>query len=257
MGKTKTLMVGEDDKKKTQKKSDKVHAPGLKGGQRIKAVEAEPIATDSAETLETEEKVDKKVKPRTRGKKYLEASKLIDRNKLYKLSDAVNLVKETSISSFDGSVELHLVVKKVGQSVNITLPHQTGKTKKIEVASDDTVKRLETGKIDFDILLATADMMPKLVKFARILGPKGLMPNPKTGTIIKKASDAKNFSASALTIKTERERPVIHTIAGKVSMDPKNLQENIEIIINSIGPKQIQKAYLVSSMGPSIKLAVN
>ncbi|OGM05372.1 hypothetical protein A2125_02015 [Candidatus Woesebacteria bacterium GWB1_43_5] len=196
---------------------------------------------------------------KTRGKRYREAREKIDKNKLYPIDKAIKLVKETSISSFDGSVDLHAVIKKIGFTAKITLPHEFGKKKKVEVASDLTVKKLEAaagpgGKIDFDILLATPDMMPKLVKFAKILGPKGLMPNPKQGTLIKKASDAKAFSTSSTVIKTEKEAPVIHIVIGKVSMKETEIQKNLEAVIDALGKNQIMKAYLVATMGPSVKL---
>ena len=116
--------------------------------------------------------------------------------------------------------------------------------------------RLEKGKVDFDVLLATAEMMPKLVKFARILGPKGLMPNPKNGTLIKKATDAKAFSTKAVVVKTEREAPVMHLVVGKVKMLDKEIEENIETLMEAISKKQILKAYLASTMGPSVKIAI-
>ncbi len=262
MGKTKTSFVSEDkkpEKKKVQKKTDKVKISGLKGGQRVKAIEAPVEALNDSVSQESSASAKALAdlrKPKVRSKKYLEAKAKIDSSKLYNLDDAVNLVKETSITKFDGTLEIHLVVKKIGLSANVKLPHTAGKEKKIEVASDETVKKLEQGKIDFDVLLATAEMMPKLVKFARILGPKGLMPNPKNGTLIKKASDAKAFSTSAVNVKTEREAPVMHLAVGKVKMADSEISENINTLLDTIGRKQILKAYLASTMGPSIKLQV-
>lgn len=198
----------------------------------------------------------KEKKAKVRGKKYLEAKKKIDRTKLYNSKEAIKLAKETSLSSFDGSIELHLVVRKEGMSVSIELPYSTGKSKKVEVADEGTLKKLESGKVDFDVLLATADMMPKLVPFARVLGPKGLMPNPKNGTIIKSAKDAEKFNASKLNLKTEKGAPLIHTTIGKVSMKEEELLENLEAILTAVNKRQIVKAYVVASMGPSVKLQV-
>jgi len=212
MGKTKTAFVGEEVEEKRQKrekkeKPEKVHIAGLKGGQRIKAIEAEPIAE---ETLDEEKKEKKAKAPKTRGKKYTQAKAKINPTKLYPLKEAVSLVKETSYSAFDGAVELHLVVKKTGTSARVTLPHSAGKEKKVEIASDETIKKLEGGKIDFDVLLATPEMMPKLVPFAKVLGPKGLMPNPKNGTLISDVKKAQGFSGKTLSVKTEKEAPLIH-----------------------------------------------
>lgn len=264
MGKTRTAVVSPDPKPKTktEKRKAKKHkksareergirVPGLKGGERVVAVEVEP----TEEEIEEEKKEKKRLKaPKQRGKKYQAAQAKIDKTKLYPLPAGVKLVKETSYSAFDGTVELHLVIKKTGFSTNVTLPHPTGKKKKIEVANKATIEKLEKGKVDFDVLLATPEIMPRLVPFAKILGPKGLMPNPKNGTLIKKAADAKKFSGNRITLKTERKAPLIHTIVGKVSQNEKEIIENTQAIFSAIGERQIQKAYLTSSMGPSVKI---
>ena len=282
MGKTKTAFVtgteeakvtGAEKYKERQKKKavlveslpskdkkEKVHIAGLKGGQRIKIVEAEIPSEVSEEVKPESENVlpvtEKKGKPKVRGKKYQNAKAKIDRNKLYPVPDAIKLIKETSYSSFDGTVELHLIVKRVGLTSNVMLPHPFGKTKKIEIASDETIEKLKAGRIDFDVLLATPEMMPKLVPFARLLGPKGLMPNPKNKTLITNPSDKSEAlkSADSMFLKTEKESPVIHTVVGKVSFEDKNLQENVEAILSAIGVKQIEKVYIKSSMSPSVKV---
>jgi large subunit ribosomal protein L1 len=265
MGKTRTAVIGETPKptkkqKRAKKKSLKeekgVRIPGLKGGERVVAVSAEPAPIKKDE--ERLEKKEEKVKPpKVRGKKYKEAKAKIDKNKLYPLSEAVKLVKETSYSSFNGSVELHLVVKKQGLSAKVALPYSTGKEKKVEVANEKTIEKLKKGKIDFDVLLATPDMMPKLIPFAKILGPKGLMPNPKAGTIIKDLSEVTKLkSAKSLNLKTEKKAPLTHTLVGKVDQKDKELVENIKTIIEAIGKHQILKAYLAATMGPSVKISL-
>jgi large subunit ribosomal protein L1 len=270
MGKTKTVVIkgkseelsGEEKYKLKQikkkeaedKEKQAVSGVGLKGGERIKVIGGDLPPVKEEETVE-EKLSSKKRKLRKRSKKYLDSKAKID-NKLYKIDDAVKLVKETSYAKFDASVELHLIVKKENISINLELPHFAGKTKKVEVADENTLKNLEKGKVYFDILLATPEMMPKLVPFAKILGPKGLMPNPKTGTLIKTEKDAAKFSQSKITIKTEKKNPVIHTVVGKVSQNEADLVENSQTVIDSVTTKQIIKAYLTSTMGPSIKLKV-
>src|SRR4030042_5553794 len=282
MGKTKTAFVAgseeakvtgaekykERQKKKpvlvegasSKEKKEKVHVAGLKGGQRIKVVGAE-IPSEVAEEAKPESEkpetaVEKKGKLKVRGKKYQNAKAKIDRNRLYTTPDAIKLIKETSYSSFDGTVELHLLVKRIGLTSNVKLPHPFGKTKKIEFASDETIEKLTAGKIDFDVLLATPEMMPKVVTSARLLGPKGLMPNPKNKTLITNPSVKSEAlkSAESMFLKTEKESPVIHTVVGKVSFEDKDLQENVEAILSAIGVKQIEKVYIKSSMSPSVKV---
>lgn len=292
MGKTKTAFVGGieeeikkpsydkaakeakrqariDAAKKTEKKSKKkeepvkVHISGLKGGQRVKVVggeipESELTLTKTEEiTKTTSTKVPTKIqKVRVRGKKYLNLKAKIDRNKFYSLEDAIKLVKETSYSKFDGTVELILIVKKKGISTNISLPFSYGKEKRVEFTNEKTLAKLKSGKIDFDVLLATPDTMPSLISFAKILGPKGLMPNPKNGTIIKNIKEKEKFQGNSLNLKSEKDQPIVHTICGKVSQKNEELKANIEAIFEGIGKVQLFKAYLKATMGPSIKLQI-
>ena len=270
MGKTKTAVISgapeealsgkEKYKLKQQKKAEEeaknkgqVKGVGLKGGERIKTIGGD-ATTDIAITEDENEEAKKKRPPKKRGKQYASQKSKVNRAKLYPPKEAVKLVKTTSYSKFDGTVELHIVVKKIGTSANIELPHATGKSKTIEIANGTTVEKLKKGKVDYDVLLATPDMMPKLVPYAKILGPKGLMPNPKNGTVIKSRAEAKKFSGNNVSVKTEKKAPLIHTSIGKVNQKQSELEGNLKAVVAGIGKNQITKTYLTSTMGPSVKV---
>lgn len=252
MGKTKTIIV-EGQTEKT-----------LSGEEKYKKKQAEKAAKKT-ETQPVEEVVAKKAETKkraySRGKQILAMKAKVDRSKVYTTSEAVALCKTTSYSKFVGTLELHLTTKKHPYSVNVNLPYSTGQQKRIEIASDKTLAKLTKGVIDFDLLLATTEMMPKLVPFAKLLGPKGLMPNPKTGTLIKGGTEAnllaqaRKFEGNSVTLKTEKEAPLIHTIAGKLSIADKELVANVEAILTAIDTKQIIRAFVKPTMGPSVRVA--
>ncbi len=268
MGKTKTAFIGQDsenknkEKRATAKKASegRVHIAGLKGGQRVKIVAApdEALAKAGGNEVSHSAKAPRDVhEEKIRSRKYLEAKSKIEAGKTYSPAEAIKLVKETSYSKFDGTLELHLVLKKTGASAQVSLPYPAGREKKVEVASDDTVTKLQAGKIDFDILVATPDMMPRLVPFAKVLGPKGLMPNPKNGTLIADPKKLKNYSAATVTLKTEKEAPLIHTVIGKNSQKDGEISANLETILKALGgEKQIVRAFIKSTMSPSVKVAL-
>ncbi len=224
-----------------------------------------------------------------RGKKYNNALKLIDKNKEYSLDEALELLPQTSTTNFDSTVEVHIKLgidpKKSDQQVRttVTLPHGTGKKRRIAVfaegkAADDAkaagaevvggedlieeIKR--TGKTDFDIALATPDMMKHLAKIARILGPRGLMPNPKADTVtpdIKKAME--DLSKGKQEIKNDRSGN-IHVGIGKVSFPKEQLKENFLALLEAVRqakPEEAKGTYiksitLTTTMGPGIKVKV-
>jgi len=212
--------------------------------------ETEEVAKTPVEETSTVKKV-----VHTRGKKYLAAKKKIDTNKFYSVKEAVKLVKETSLSKFDGKVEAHLKVVSTGNIGEINFPHLDLGTKRIEVLNDKILAELKDGKINFDVLIATPTTMPKLLPFARLLGPKGLMPNPKNGTLTDKTEEAvKKFSVAKTAIKTESKAPVVHIVVGKVSQPETELIANLNELIKAIKTSQIKKLSLCATMGPSVKV---
>ena len=223
-------------------------------------------------------------------KNYVNALSKIEKNKLYTKEEAVKLAKETSISKFDASVEvamrLNLDTKKSDQQLRgaIVLPNGTGKTKKVlviakgdhakaavaagadYVGDTDMLQKIEKENwFDFDVMIATPDMMASLGKLGKVLGPKGLMPNPKTGTVttdVKKAVE--DVKKGRVEYRTDSYGNV-HGIIGKVSFDDEKLLENlktfVDVIINS-KPSVVKGTYvknisITTTMGPGIKIDVN
>lgn len=233
-----------------------VEVPVEASEQKATETEAKEVETTETPVAETTESVIKKV-ARVRGKKYLAAKKKVDVLKNYPLSEAVKLVKETSLSKFDGKVEAHLTVTDIGNLGEIIFPHLEVGTKKIVVLNDTILAEIKEGKINFDILIATPVTMPKLLPFARVLGPKGLMPNPKSGTLTDKPEEAvKKLSVAKTIIKTEKKAPVVHIIVGKVSQPEKELEANIAELIKIVKAQKIKKLALSATMGPSVKVLV-
>jgi large subunit ribosomal protein L1 len=260
MGKTKTVEItGKADKNKGKKKKEekeKTKVPGLGGGERVVAVSGEPLPEEEKEVKKKPKKLPPQLRKSGRSKKYIDAKKKVDATKTYDAKKAIELIKETSYSSFDGTIEVHITCKKVGYTAKVSLPHSTGQEKKVEFADENTIKKLKDGKIDFDVLLATKDMMPKLVAFAKLLGPRGLMPNPKSGTLVNDKKEANKFSIDALVLKTDKAVPVIHASIGKVSMDDKKIEENLDAVIDAVGKRNIVRAHIAATMSPSVKLSL-
>jgi len=238
--------------KTTQEKKKKLAAevPTETSGQ--KAQETTPVETTPEEAKSTAVKTVKK-----RSKRYLEAKKKIDVTQFYPLSDAIKLVKETSLSKFDGKVEAHITVLEAGNLGEIVFPHLQVAAKKVVIFDDPILDLIKSNKIDFDVLIATPATMPKLLPFARVLGPKGLMPNTKTGTLTDKPEEAvKKFSVAKTVLKTEAKAPVAHIIVGKVSQPIDELAANIQELIKIITPAKIKKLVLCPTMGPAVKVLI-
>ena len=223
-------------------------------------------------------------------KKYVEASSKLDKNTLYSLTDAIKLVKETATTKFDSTVDvaikLNIDPKKADQQLrgSLVLPNGTGKTKKVLViakgtaATDaknagadyvgdvDMINKIESENwFDFDVIVATPDMMPALGKIGKILGPKGLMPNPKTGTVTPNVVKAIEDIHSGMISYKNDTYGNIHSVVGKVSFDNKLLEENLTYIIKTIAKAKpnsvkgvfIENISISSTMGPGIKVDKN
>lgn len=225
-----------------------------------------------------------------RSKKYTEALSKVEKGRVYTKEEAIKLVKETSISSFDGSVEiamrLNLDTKKADQQLRgaIVLPKGTGKTQRVLViakgpkakeAQDagadyvgdvDLLEKIEKENwFEFDTMIATPDMMPLLGKLGRVLGPKGLMPNPKTGTVtLDIAKAVEEVKAGRVEYRTDSFGN-IHGVIGKVSFTEEDLLTNMDAFVSQIlriKPATVKGDYIKnisvsSSMGPGIKVEIN
>lgn len=234
----------------------------------------------------------KKKPPKKRSRRYQELLSLIDKSKVYPAAEAIDLVKKTANNKFDATLEAHINLgldptKSEHQiRAQVSLPHPTSpasrrasrkpstilvftdknkeEIKKLgaEIGTDSSIKEIESGKVNFSKVIADPTFMPKLAKVAKILGPKGLMPNPKSGTVSDDPLTVlREFSQGKMELRTEK-LPVIHTSIGKASLEDKKILENLTVLIEAIrkakpeGFKKelIKTVYLSSSMGPSVKL---
>lgn len=191
-----------------------------------------------------------------RSKKYNAARAQVDRTRTYDAFAAIELAKRLSYSKFDGTITADGLVRDEGDVCDIVFPHTTGEARKVAIVNDELLKEIEAGKIDFDILLSSPEYMPKLAKLARVLGPKGLMPNPKNGTLTPNPeAKMKEFAAGKMTIKTQRKMPVFHVKLGKASMDTKQLVENLQELIARCDTKLIRLT-VSATMGPGVRVEV-
>lgn len=282
----------------SQKVEDTVDTVAKAGRRSAKAIaedEAKKAKQErKAKSEETEnQKLSVVVKPararvERRSKNYRKSAELIDKTKQYSLSDALELAKKTSTVKFDASLELHIRLnvdpKQADQNVrdNVILPAGTGKTLRIAVfadadnvakakqagadiaAGDEFLQQLDKAEINFDTLIATPQMMAKLGKYARLLGPKGLMPNPKSGTVttdvVKAVTEAK---AGRVEYRVD-STGIVHVPFGKISFEIDSLTQNAGVLLasikaakpNGIKGNYITSIFVTSTMGPSIRLAV-
>ena len=224
------------------------------------------------------------------GKKYVEASKKVEKNTLYSATDAVKLVKETNVTKFDSTIDIAIKLnvdpKNADQMLrgSLVLPNGSGKSKKIlvlakgeqakvakELGADyvgdkDLIDKIKTENwFDFDIIVATPEMMPEVGKIGNILGPRGLMPNPKTGTVTPKVDTVINDIKKGMVEYRTDSYGNIHTIIGKASFTETALLENLKYVVSTISKSKptsvkgtfVQGISISSTMGPGIKVDKN
>jgi large subunit ribosomal protein L1 len=219
-------------------------------------------------------------------KKRKAATAKVDKNKLYTLKEASALVKEVNLTKFDASVDLHVRLgvdpKKADQSIRgtVNLPHGTGKTKRVlvlcnpdkeadaraagadYVGLDEYIQKIEGGWVDVDVIIATPSVMPKIGKLGKVLGPRNLMPNPKTGTVTNDVAAAVNeVKGGKIAFKVDKAG-IIHASIGRVSFSPEKLEQNSNELISAIIKAKpatakgtyVKSVFMASSMSPGIAL---
>lgn len=268
---------------KSGKKSKK-HLEEVKAEEERQARKAEAKAAEAAGEKPKGAAPVARPKIERRGKKYQAAAKQIEAGKVYTLKEALKLAAKTNPSKFDATVEAHIRLsvdpRQADQNIRATvvLPHGNGKTVRVavfapldeakkaaaagaDIAEDEEfLKRLEKGTIDFDVLISTPAYMPKLGKFARLLGPKGLMPNPKAGTVTTDIERAvKEAKAGKVEYRVDKQA-IIHIGLGKTSFDQAKLLENAETFFESLKSHRpasikgsfVKSIFVTTSQGPSI-----
>jgi large subunit ribosomal protein L1 len=259
----------------TEKRSTAVTESVAKAGKRSSKALKEAAEKEAKETRKVSDEAESKpsapVKParsklERRGKQFRKSAESIEPGKAYDLKQAVDLAQKTSHVKFDATVELHVNLsvdpRHADQNIrdNLVLPAGTGKTVRIAVADDDLLTKLDKGDIDFDVLIATPEFMPKLGKYARVLGPKGLMPNPKSGTVTTNIEQAVAEAKAGRVEYRVDSTGIVHLGVGKVSFTAAQLLENIQAVFasvksnkpSSVKSNYIKAAYLATTMGPSV-----
>ena len=270
-------------------KAGKRSAKAVKEAEEKQVKEARKASGDTAKAESKPAKKPTRPKAERAGKKYREVFKLIDATKTYSLEEAMDLAAKTSPTKFDATVELHINLgvdpRQADQNIRgtLSLPAGTGKTIRVAVLAeaDDAAKATAAGadiagidnlfaaldkeEINFDILIATPALMPRLGKYARLLGPKGLMPNPKSGTVTADvAPGVKEAKAGRVEYRVD-QAGIIHLGIGKVSFGGPKLTQNAQAVMDSIRAARpsslkgnyIKAIYATTSMGPSIRISLS
>lgn len=273
MGKTKTAVMDDSiveepkaqtepevveektETKAAEKSDDKQSLPSedvKKAGKKVKASKAAV----------------KKGKAKYRSAKYKKAAEEVEKSKKYPITEAVEEAKKSSYSKFDGSLELHLGTNSKNIRGLVSLPFTSGKKLKVlafgkgaeesgaDIVGDDAkLNEIIRGVTGFDVIVTTAEWMPKLARAAKVLGPRGLMPSPKNGTITENLKKAvEEIQSGKVEYKTQKDSQVIHLTIGKVSQNTDEVVQNTKILFNAIGKTKVKKAVIAPSMGLGIKV---
>lgn len=278
------IEAAQEEKFAKSGKKSKKHIEEVKAEEERQARKAENKALEEAGEKPKGAAPIVRPKIERRGKKYQEKAKLIESGKVYSLKEALELAEKTNPSKFDATVEAHVRLgvdpRQADQNIRATvvLPHGNGKTVRVavfapldeakkaaaagaDIAEDEEfLKRLEKGEIDFDVLISTPQYMPKLGKFARLLGPKGLMPNPKAGTVTVDLEKAvKESKAGKVEYRVDKQA-IIHIGLGKTNFSAQDLLENAETFFDSLKSHRpaslkgsyVKSIFITTSQGPSI-----
>lgn len=225
------------------------------GGTKIKAVDMSE-SIDQSSTLESSESEVKVKKSNTSGrsKRYTNLRSQVDKTISYDLTKAIELVKKLS-SKNHKSITADLTIKEAGTNIEVDFPYPTGKTVRVAIVDDKLIAGLEKGIIDFDILVAAPEMMGKVAKFARVLGPKGLMPNPKNKTVTPDPEKRKKeLEAGKVNVKSEKKAPLIHLVIGNRDQDTNHVAANVMALVKQVGLTQVKKLVLSSTMSPGVRV---
>lgn len=276
----------------TVAKAGKRSQKAIAEAEEKQAKEERKAATKEAEAAEADkpkqtQRVTSKLERSAKG--YRKSAEKIEKGKIYSLKEALALATETSHVKFDATVELHVNLgvdpRQADQNLRdtIQLPNGTGKSVRVAVfaeaddaaagkkagadiaGSDEFLAQLDKGKIDFDILIATPAMMAKLGKYARVLGPKGLMPNPKSGTVTTDITKAVTEAKAGRVEYRVDSTGIVHVGVGKVSFGVDKLQQNVKAVFASIKQNKptsikgsyVQAIHLTTTMGPSVKVELS
>lgn len=252
MGKTKITSIDDSENTETIKETET----------------SAPSETAEKKKSKASKASQKKGKAKYRSVKYKQSAEKVEKSKRYSITEAIDLAKQSSYSKFDGSLEIHLATNAKNIRGLVSLPFASGKKLKILafgkgaedsgadiVGDDDKLNEIIRGVTGFDVIVTTAEWMPKLARATKVLGPRGLMPSPKNGTIttdLKKA--VTEIQSGKVEYKTEKNGQAIHLTLGKVSQNTDEVFQNTKILFNAIGKTRIKKAVISPSMGMGIKV---